>query len=140
MAGYALQQALPGPLFSFSAFVGSLSLREYSIWGQILGGFIASVGIYLPGTLMIFFVIRFWDKLKKYRAVKASLEGVNAASGGIILATACQLIQPVLTDPIEAIVVNFLIFLITLLLLIYTKIPPPYFILAGLLIGFLFKL
>jgi chromate transporter len=140
MAGYALQQALPGPLFSFSAFVGSLSLREYSIWGQILGGFIASVGIYLPGTLMIFFVVRFWDKLKKYRAVKASLEGVNAASGGIILATACQLIQPVLTDPIEVIVVNFLIFLITLLLLIYTKIPPPYFILAGLLIGFLFKL
>jgi len=139
-AGYALLQALPGPLFSFSAFVGSLSLREYHITGQILGGLIASIGIYLPGTLMIFFIIRFWDKLKKYRAVKASLEGVNAASGGIILATACQIIQPILIDSIEIVVVNISIFLVTLFLLIYTKIPPPYFILAGLLVGFLFKL
>lgn len=136
-SGYALLQALPGPLFSFSSFVGSLSLREYGLSGQIFGGLIAAVGIFLPGTLMIFFIIRFWDKLKKYRAVKASLEGVNAASGGIIMATAFQLIQPFFRSGIESAVLNSAIFLITFLLLVYTKIPPPYLILGGLLLGFI---
>lgn len=136
-AGYALLQALPGPSFAFSAFVGSLSLRELGIGGQIIGGFVATTGIFLPGTLMIFFIIRFWDKLKKYRPVKASLEGVNAASGGIILATAMQLMQPFLSQGIEIAVVNFSICLITFLLLVYTKIPAPYLIIAGLLAGIL---
>ncbi len=136
-AGYALLQALPGPSFAFSAFVGSLSLRELGIGGQIIGGFVATTGIFLPGTLMIFFIIRFWDKLKKYRPVKASLEGVNAASGGIILATAMQLMQPFLSQGIEIAIVNFSICLITFLLLVYTKIPAPYLIIAGLLAGIL---
>ncbi len=136
-AGYALLQALPGPSFAFSAFVGSLSLRELGIGSQIIGGFVATIGIFLPGTLMIFFIIRFWDKLKRYRPVKASLEGVNAASGGIILATAMQLMQPFLSQGIEAAIVNFTICLITFLFLVYTKIPAPYFIIAGLLAGIL---
>ena len=136
-AGYALLQALPGPSFAFSAFVGSLSLRELGLGGQIVGGFVAVIGIFLPGTLMIFFILRFWDKLKKYRPVKASLEGVNAASGGIILATAMQLMQPFLNQGVEVAVINFLICLATFLLLVYTKIPAPYFILAGLLVGIL---
>lgn len=136
-AGYALLQALPGPSFAFSAFVGSLSLRELGISGQIIGGFVATIGIFLPGTLMIFFIIRFWDKLKKYRPVKASLEGVNAASGGIILATAMQLMQPFLSQGAEIAVVNFSICLITFLFLVYTKIPAPYLIIAGLLAGVL---
>ncbi len=134
-AGYALQQALPGPSFAFSAFVGSLSLREFGIPGQVLGGFVAIIGIFLPGTLMIFFIIRFWDRLKKYRPVKASLEGVNAASGGIILATAMQLTQPFMKENIELALLNFSICLVTFLLLVYTKIPAPYLILAGLLAG-----
>jgi len=138
MAGYAILQALPGPSFSFSSFVGSLSLREFGLGGQIAGGLIGAAGIFLPGTIMIFFMIRFWEKLKKYRPVRASLEGINAASGGIILSTAFVLIKPFLLQPLPDTYINILIFASTFILLITTKIPPPYFILAGLFFGILF--
>lgn len=137
MAGYAVLQALPGPLFSFSSFVGSLSLRESGIIGQISGGLIGAAGIFLPGTLMIFFIIRFWEQLKKYRPVRASLEGINAASGGIVLATAILLLKPFLFQEINSAAINLSIFTITFLLLNFTKLPAPYFILAGLLAGVL---
>ncbi len=67
MYGFAAVQALPGPVFSFSAYIGALSMREYGTWGSILGGVVAAIGINLPGTLLIFFVITFWQSLKKYR-------------------------------------------------------------------------
>lgn len=136
-AGYALLQALPGPLFSFSSFVGSLSLREYGIWGQIGGGFLSAGAIFLPGTLMIFFIIRFWEHLKKYRAVKASLEGVNAANVGIILATAIILFIPSMQFSGVHALMNYLIMGMTFLILLFTRIPPPYIVIVGLLAGFL---
>ncbi len=75
LTGYAVVQAVPGPVFSFSAYIGSLSMRSEGIGGEILGAFVASLGIFLPGTFLIFFLLRFWDSLKKYRVIKASLEG-----------------------------------------------------------------
>lgn len=138
MAGFAILQALPGPLFSFSSFIGSLSLREFGLAGEIAGGLIGAAGIFLPGTIMIFFIIRFWDRLKKYRVVRASLEGVNAASGGIILATGLMLFQPIFKEPIPIAIEHITIFFITFLILVFTKVPAPYIILAGLLAGFIF--
>ncbi|MEP5240618.1 MAG: chromate efflux transporter, partial [Flavobacteriaceae bacterium] len=79
LSGFALVQAVPGPVFSFASYVGSISMKEYGMMGQIMGGFMAALGIFLPGTFLIFFVIRFWEELKKFRIVKASLDGVNAA-------------------------------------------------------------
>lgn len=136
-AGFAVLQILPGPLFSFSAFIGSLSMREFGLTGQIVGGFIASAGIFLPGTLMIFFMLRFWEQLKKYRPVKASLGGINAAGGGIILATVVLLLQPILLNGLENELVSILIFAGTLVVLLFTSVPPPFLILFGLLAGIL---
>ena len=48
---------------------------------QIVGGLVSAAGIFLPGTFLIFFVVRFWDSLKKFRVVRASLEGIAAALG-----------------------------------------------------------
>lgn len=137
LTGFGILQMLPGPLFSFSSFVGSLSLSEYGLTGQIAGGFIAAVAIFLPGTLMIFFLINFWERLKKYRAVRASLEGVNAASTGIIAATALLLIQQMASNGGEPILYS-IIALATFLILVFTNIPAPYIILTGLLCGFIF--
>ncbi|PTB93452.1 chromate transporter, partial [Marivirga lumbricoides] len=83
LSGFAIAQAIPGPTFSFASYIGALSMREYGTWGEILGGFLAAVGIFVPGTLMIFFLVRFWDELKKYRIIKASLEGITAVSSGM---------------------------------------------------------
>ncbi len=133
LSGYAFVQALPGPVFSFCAYVGSLSMRDFGIGGQIFGSMMASFGIFLPGTFLIFFVIRFWDGLKKYRIVKASLEGISAASCGMVVTAAIRMYEPVHGNPI-----NIAIIIGTFSLLMWTKTPPPLIIFAGILAGFIF--
>ena len=130
LSGYALMQSLPGPVFSFCAYVGSLSMREFGIVGEVVGALAASIGIFLPGAFLIFFVIRFWDNLKKYRRVKASLEGINAVSAGMVIAAAVLLFLPL--DPNY---LNFGVAIGTFVLLKFTKIPSPLIILAGLIGG-----
>jgi len=131
LSGYALVQALPGPTFSFCTFIGNLAMRRFGIPGQLLGSFVATVGIFLPGTFLIFFVIRFWDELKKYRVVRASLEGISAVSSGMVTAAAIQLYHPIENTPL-----NFGIVVATFCLLMFTKVPAPLLILTGLLLGF----
>ncbi|MER2997322.1 chromate efflux transporter [Pontibacter populi] len=131
LSGYAIAQALPGPTFSFTSFVGNLAMREYGIAGQFLGSFVATVGIFLPGTFLIFFVIRFWEELKKYRVVRASLEGISAVSSGMVVAAAIMLYHP-----IDNTLLNFGIVVATFALLMFTKIPAPVLIVTGLLLGF----
>jgi len=133
LSGFSIVQALPGPVFSFSSYIGALSMREAGIFGEIIGGVLAALGIFLPGTLLIFFIIKFWDNLKKYRLVRASLEGINAASSGMVVAAAILLFQP-LPDSIATYVITFG----TFCLLVFTKIPTPFIILTGLLAGLLF--
>lgn len=72
LTGYAISQSIPGPTFSISSYIGALSMREWGITGLVTGGLIAAAGIFLPGTFLIFFVIRFWDGLKKYRPVRCA--------------------------------------------------------------------
>ncbi len=134
LSALGLAQLVPGPVFSFCAFIGVLAMREYGLLGQISGGLIASAGIFLPGTFIIFFVIRFWEQLKKFRVVKASLEGVHAASSGLVIAAAILLIQPLSDEPI-----NFVFIAATFALLLFTKIPLPFLIFGGLLLGLGFE-
>jgi len=133
LSGYALLQVLPGPLFSFSSFVGSMAMRNYGLHGQIIGGIVGAVGIFLPGTLLIFFVIRFWDKVKNNSVIRASLEGINAGSAGILIATIFLLSQS-----IEINWLNITLTVSTFLILQFTKTPPPLIIIAGVVAGFVF--
>ncbi|WMN07569.1 chromate efflux transporter [Marivirga arenosa] len=132
LSGFAIAQAIPGPTFSFASYIGTLSMREYGVWGEILGGFLAAVGIFVPGTLMMIFLIRFWDQLKKFRIIKASLEGITAVSSGMVVAAIFLLFEPV-----QANLLNFSLILGTVGILLFTKIPAPYVVLIGLLAGFL---
>lgn len=134
LSGYAIAQTLPGPVFAFSAFIGSLSMREYGIPGELLGALMSAAGIFLPGTFLIFFVIRFWDSLKKYRAVRASLEGLTAASTGLVAAAALILFQP-----LENTFMNYSFTIGTFCILAFTRIPAPFIILGGLLLGLILK-
>jgi chromate transporter len=130
LTGYAISQGVPGPTFSFSSFVGAFSMKEFGLVGFLTGGLIAAAGIFLPGIFMIFFVIRFWDQLKKYRPVRAALEGINAVSCGMLIAAAYLLFEP-----LEANLVNILMILGTYCLLQFTKISSPLIILGGILLG-----
>lgn len=130
LTGYAMVQAIPGPVFSFSAFIGSLAMREYGAGGEIVGAVMASLGIFLPGTFLIFFMLRFWDSLKKYRVIKASLEGIVAASSGMVIAAALLLLEPLALSTL-----NLGVIIGTVLLLKFTRVPAPVIILSGLLAG-----
>ena len=103
---------------------------RYGVSGQIVGALVATVGIFLPGTFLIFFVYRFWDQLKKYRGVRASLQGVHATSVGLTLAAAATIFVPMATNWLPLATV-----LGTLALLFLTKLPPYVLILGGLVLG-----
>jgi chromate transporter len=134
LTGYAISQGIPGPTFSISSFVGALSMREYGIVGFFMGGFIAAAGIFLPGIFLIFFVIRFWDQLKKYRPVRAALEGINAVSCGMLISAAYLLFQP-----LEANGINIFFILGTYMLLQFTKISSPAIIAGGIILGIIYN-
>ncbi|HEX7016716.1 MAG TPA: chromate efflux transporter [Cyclobacteriaceae bacterium] len=134
LSGYAVAQALPGPVFSFSSYIGSLTMREYGTAGEIVGALMAAFGIFLPGTFLIFFVIRFWEGLKSYRVVRASLEGITAASAGLVAAAAV-----IMFEPLENSATNIAFTAGTFLLLAFTRIPSPVIIAIGLTLGFLLK-
>ena len=134
LTGYAISQGIPGPTFSISSFVGALSMREYGIAGFFMGGFIAAAGIFLPGIFLIFFVIRFWDQLKKYRPVRAALEGINAVSCGMLISAAYLLFEP-----LEANGINIFFILGTYMLLQFTKISSPAIIAGGIILGIIYN-
>jgi chromate transporter len=135
LSGYALQQALPGPTFSFTSFVGGMSMgnKGYGIGGQIIGAVVAVIGINLPGLILILFIVPFWNDLRKITRIKNSLSGINAVAVGF-MATALIL----LTRPLG---LNFLAFGIvigTFLLLKFTKIKTPFVIIIGVVLGLIF--
>ncbi len=132
LSGLGLVQAVPGPVFSFASYIGVLSMRHQGVSGQLWGSFVSTAGIFLPGTFLIFFVYRFWEQLKRYRVVRASLEGINAASTGLTAAAAIILFQPMVPHWPSVTVV-----LTTIALLLYTRTPPYVLILGGLLLGLL---
>jgi chromate transporter len=131
LSGISIAEMIPGPTFSIASYVGSLSMRNWGVSGQILGSLVGSVGIFLPGIFMIFFVIRFWDQLKQYRGIRASLEGVNAASTGLTFAAGLSLFQPMMI----ANSLSFLTIGVTILLLALNKIPTYLIIILGLILG-----
>lgn len=133
LVGFAFVQAVPGPVFSFCAYVGALSMREYGILGEIAGGVIASAGIFLPGTFLIYFLIRFWNSLKQYRVIRASIEGITAASTGLLMTATVFLIQPIQLNAI-----NLSIILITFTLLNFVRSLAPLLIILGLIAGLVF--
>jgi chromate transporter len=132
LSGLAIVEVAPGPVFSITAFVGALSMREWGTSGEVLGSIVASVGIFLPGTFLIFFVIRFWNELKKYRGIRASLEGINAASTGLTAAAALSLYRPMASDLVADLTI------ILTLILLQTRLVPTYIIIfIGLFLGWI---
>ncbi|GAB2923545.1 hypothetical protein GCM10027093_73560 [Paraburkholderia jirisanensis] len=117
LAGYGAAQAVPGPLFTFAAFLGwSLSAEPHRWYGALL----ATGGIFLPGLLLVIAALPYWQALRARASMIAMLSGVNAAVVGL-LATA--LYSPVWTGAVRS-TPDFAIATIAFLLLIRWKTPP----------------
>jgi chromate transporter len=133
LSGFALQQALPGPTFSFTSYLSAISMKNfgYGIYGQMIGGVIGVMGINLPGVILVLFIVPFWDDLKKISRIKYSLSGINAVSVGFIFAAFVLLVKPIGLD-----VMSVSIIAVTFLVLNYTRISPPVIVVAGIIFGY----
>jgi len=131
LTGFGLVQGLPGPMFSFSAYAGGMAARGGSVLTQVLGAVAGGIGIFLPGTLLIFFVYPIWENFKKIKGIKVSLKGITAVAGGLITVAAIILMQRsgFALD-------NLIVMFITVALLITKKIPAPLIVVATLAAGF----
>ena len=96
LAGYGAAQAVPGPLFTFAAYLGA---AMHGPVAGIGGAALALFAIYLPSFLLIAAILPFWNTLMRNRAVVAMLQGVNAAVVGVLLAA---LYQPVWVSAVHA--------------------------------------
>ena len=98
LTGMALSQTLPGPVFALTSYLGVLLMKDYGILGELTGSAIGAIGIFLPGTFLIFFVFRIWGQLKQYRFIRASLAGIQAASVGLTLVAVFTFTRPLVVD------------------------------------------
>lgn len=128
LAGYGLAQAVPGPLFTFSAFLGATSGPEPNGAG---GALIALVAIFLPSWLLTLGALPWWGKLRSFPATQAALRGVNAGVVGILLAA---LYDPVFTSAILE-PVDFAVAMVALLALQVWRAPPWIVVFATGLVG-----
>jgi chromate transporter len=95
LAGYGAAQAVPGPLFTFAAYLGTVvSPSPHGIPGAILG----LIGIFLPGVLILLGTLPFWDDFRKRTGAQAMMRGVNAAVVGLLGAA---LYNPVWTSSVN---------------------------------------
>jgi chromate transporter len=135
LSGFALQQALPGPTFSFTSFIGSMTLgnKGFGIGGQVLGSIIAVIGINLPGLILILFIVPFWEDLKKITRIRNSLSGITAVAVGF-MATALIM----LTIPFGLRWDAYALMIATFLVLNFTKIKTPIVIVIGVALGLIF--
>ncbi|SFU11276.1 chromate efflux transporter [Pseudomonas marincola] len=128
VAGYGAAQAVPGPLFTFSAFLGASMNSFPTGW---LGGLIALLAIFLPSFLLVAAALPFWQQVRSNVRAQAALAGVNAAVVGLLLAA---LYQPVWTSAIEQ-PADILLAAAALLALMYFKLPAWLVVIGSALIA-----
>ncbi|MDA8109341.1 MAG: chromate efflux transporter [Betaproteobacteria bacterium] len=128
LAGYGLAQALPGPLFTFAAYLGT-AMRGAP--AGLAGGLLALCAIFLPAFLLVFAALPHWNALRRMAGVRAALNGVNAAVVGILLAA---LYDPIFTTAVHA-PTDFALALAGFALLTFWKLPPLWVVVLAALGG-----
>lgn len=124
LAGYGATQAVPGPLFTFAAYLGT-------VMNGWTGGLFATAAIFLPAFLLIVGVLPFWDALRTNQKVKGAIMGVNAAVLGILISA---FYTPIWTSSITQ-PADFALAAVLFSLLVYWKLPPWVIVLCGALGG-----
>ncbi|HEY2611447.1 MAG TPA: chromate efflux transporter [Reyranella sp.] len=128
LAGYGAAQAVPGPLFTFAAYLGAVA---HATPNGLTGAIVGLVGIFLPGILVLIGTLPFWDALRTRLGVQAAMRGINAAVVGIL---AAALYDPVWTSSVKT-SGDFAIALIGFVLLVAWRAPPLVVVVTGALGG-----
>jgi chromate transporter len=123
LAGYGATQAVPGPLFTFAAFLGA----SMQVWpGGWLGAAVCLAAIFVPSFLLVAGALPFWEPLRRNPHAQAALAGVNAAVVGLLLAA---LYNPVWTSAIHS-GADFCLALAAFVALVFWRVPPWAVVLA----------
>ncbi|GMU45674.1 MAG: chromate transporter [Porticoccaceae bacterium] len=127
LAGYGAAQAVPGPLFTFAAFLGASMQAGPSGW---LGGLLCLTAIFAPSFLLVAGTLPFWEDLRRNARMRAALAGINAAVVGVLLAA--------LYDPVWAGAIfaprDFALALLAFVALVFWRLPP-WLVVAGCVLG-----
>lgn len=97
LAGYGAAQALPGPLFALSAYLGSLVAPAGGAVGWV-GGIIALIAIFVPGMLLVIAILPIWNRIRSKPQARAPINGINAAVVGVL---AAALIDPIILPTVQ---------------------------------------
>ncbi|TDX65183.1 chromate transporter [Methylosinus sp. sav-2] len=124
LAGYVAAQAVPGPLFTFAAFLGAAMREPPNGWA---GAILCLVAIYLPSLLLLLGVLPFWDAVRGRSAMRSALAGVNAAVVGILTGA---LYTPVWTSAVFS-AADFCLAATAYLLLVFWRAPAWLVVLFG---------
>jgi chromate transporter len=117
IAGYGAAQAVPGPLFTFSAYLGAVMRQPPNGW---IGGAWALIAVFLPSFLLIVGALPFWEMLRGRAGFQAALQGINAAVVGLLLAA---LYDPVWSSAIKG-PADFALALVAFGLLVFWRMAP----------------
>ncbi len=117
LAGYGAAQAVPGPLFTFAAYLGAMMEAPIARWAN---GLVFLLAIFVPAFLLVAGALPFWDALRQRDAIQSAMAGVNAGVVGILLAA---LYDPVWTSAIHG-RIEFGMALAAFGLLVYARAPP----------------
>lgn len=117
LAGYGAAQAIPGPLFTFAAYLGSVATPPPA---QVAGAATALLAIFLPSFLLIVGTLPFWESLRQYKTMQSAMLGINAAVVGLLFAA---FYNPVWITAIFGLK-DFALALTAFLLLVVGKLPP----------------
>lgn len=130
LTGAGMINAIPGPVFSICSYVGGLSMQNFGFSGHLIGSIVATVGVFLPSVLMLFFFFPIYQNLKQYTVIFRALEGIHAVIVGIMWASGF-----ILFNSIQFEWTNVVVIFITFSLLMFSKIPAPLIVMAWLLLG-----
>ncbi|MBI3283979.1 MAG: chromate efflux transporter [Burkholderiales bacterium] len=130
LAGYGAAQAVPGPLFTFAAFLGGAARGPVTGW---LGGLLCLLAIFAPSFLLVAAALPFWAQLRRNSTMQAALAAVNAAVVGLLLAA---LYQPVWTSAVHR-PADFALALLAWLALTVWKCPPWLVVVTSAALGLL---
>lgn len=139
LTGAGMVRAIPGPVFSIASFMGGIALKKEGPERQLLGCMIGSIAIFLPSALLVLFFFPVWQTLKKFVVVYRSLEGINAAVVGIMIAATLFLLKDVSVISFNSFsLINISVIAGTFLVLQFSRTPTPVIVLFCLLLGWVF--
>jgi chromate transporter len=130
LAGYGFAQALPGPLFTFAAFLGTAIPSHGS---RIVLGLVALIAIFLPGLLAIGAALSFWSRMRESRSLQRVLPGINASVVGVL---AAAFLRPVCSTAIHS-MLDVVVAAAALALLTLAKARPWMVVIAAVLVSVL---